>query len=93
MSIKINFMHYMKWARVMVPVVFEKFEPVCIFLLFFLFTVSVNWQKVNFWQKSGGGGRLLVQIKINGSSTPNRLFQAITELKRLMGYSKRLHQL
>ena len=56
MSIKINFMHYMKWARVMVPVVFEKFEPVCIFLLFFLFTVSVNWQKVNFWQKSGGGG-------------------------------------
>ena len=26
MSIKISFMHYMKWARVMFPVVFEKFE-------------------------------------------------------------------
>ena len=26
MSIKISFMHYMRWARVMFPVVFEKFE-------------------------------------------------------------------
>ena len=42
MSIKISFMHYMKWTRVMLPVVSEKFELVSIFLLFFLFTIIVN---------------------------------------------------
>ena len=32
MSIKINFMHYMKWTRVMLPVVFQEFEIIYIFL-------------------------------------------------------------
>ena len=32
-------------------------------------------------------------FSVNGSSTSNGLFQTITGLKRLMGYSKRLHQL
>ena len=35
MSIKISFMHFMKWARLMLPVVFKEFGLVCIFLLFF----------------------------------------------------------
>ena len=29
---------------------------------------------------------------VNGSSTPNRLFQTINRLRRLMGYPKRFHQ-
>ena len=33
MSIKNSFMHYMKWIRVMLPVVFDEFEVTCIFLL------------------------------------------------------------
>ena len=37
MSIKISFMNYIKWTRVMLPVVFEEFELVCVFLLFFSF--------------------------------------------------------
>ena len=37
MSIKISFLHYMKWARVILLVVFEEFELVCIFLLVFTF--------------------------------------------------------
>ena len=43
MSIKISVMHYMKWTskRVMLPVVFEEFEMIYIFLLlFFLFKRS-----------------------------------------------------
>ena len=35
MSIKTRFMHYMKWIRVMLSVVFEEFELVCTVLLFF----------------------------------------------------------
>ena len=35
LSIKISFRHWMKWIRVMLPVVFEEFELVCTFLLFF----------------------------------------------------------
>ena len=31
MSIKIRFMHFMKWTRVMLPVVFEEFQMVLIF--------------------------------------------------------------
>ena len=43
-SIKISFMHYMKWTRVMLPVVFEEFQMVFVFLIFFfLFTIIVNW--------------------------------------------------
>ena len=35
MSIKISLMHYMKLTRLMLPVVSQQFELVCIFLLFF----------------------------------------------------------
>ena len=35
MSVKISFMHYMKWIRVMLPIVFEEFKLVCTLLLFF----------------------------------------------------------
>ena len=42
MSIKITFMHCMKGIRVMLAVVYEKFKLVCIFLLFFLFTTTIN---------------------------------------------------
>ena len=43
MSIKINFMHYMKWRskRVTLPVVLEEYEMIYTFLLLFSF------QKVN----------------------------------------------
>ena len=37
MSIKISFMYYMKWTRVMSPEVSEEFELVCILLLLFSF--------------------------------------------------------
>ena len=71
-SIKISFMHYMKWRRVMLPVVFEEFELVCIsfvavllfmFLFFFVvvfFAISFHCQcqlvKSQLWQISGGIG-------------------------------------
>ena len=48
MPIKIIFIHYSKWTRVMLPEVFEEFELLCIlFCYFFLFTIIVNWLKVN----------------------------------------------
>ena len=52
MSIKISFLHYMKWTRVMLPVVFEEFEVVCILLAVFSF--HYNCQLVRDQQKSGG---------------------------------------
>ena len=42
MSINISFIHYMKQITVMLPVVFEEFELVCTFLLFFFFTLSLS---------------------------------------------------
>ena len=39
MSIKISFMHYMKWTRVMLPVVFKEFEMV--FFATFVFSPSL----------------------------------------------------
>ena len=44
MSIKIGFMHYIKWTRLMLPVVFKKFELVCIFML--LFSIQYHFQLV-----------------------------------------------
>ena len=44
-------MHFMKWARLMLPVVFKEFELVCIFLLFF--SIQYHCQLVK-GQKSGG---------------------------------------
>ena len=41
MSIKNSFIHYMKWTRVMLPEVFDKFELVCIFVAIF-FTITVS---------------------------------------------------
>ena len=69
-SIKISFMHYMYWKRVMLPVVFEEFKLVCIsFLavllfclcfLFLFFAISFHCQcqlvKSQLWQISGGIG-------------------------------------
>ena len=46
MSIKTNFMHYMDyimWTRIRLPVVFQKFDMVYIFISFFLFaTLSIG---------------------------------------------------
>ena len=36
MSVKISFMHYMKWIRVMLPIVFEEFKLVGTLAIFFL---------------------------------------------------------
>ena len=36
-TIKISFVHYMKWTRVMLPVVYEEFEVVYIFSFLFSF--------------------------------------------------------
>ena len=54
MSVKISFMHYMKWTRLMLPVVFKKFELVCIFLLFFSIHYHCRLVKGQLYQKSGG---------------------------------------
>ena len=42
MWIKISFTHYVKWTRVMLPVVIEEFELVCLFVCLFSVTLSVN---------------------------------------------------
>ena len=55
MSIKISSMHYMKWARVMLPAVFEEFDLVCIFTLFFSFQYHSQLVKGQLYQNSGGG--------------------------------------
>ena len=47
-SINISFMHYMKSARVMLPVMFGEFEIVYIFLLLFSFHSLFIWLKANF---------------------------------------------
>ena len=47
MSIKISFMHYMKWTRVMSPEFSEEFELVCILLLFFFFSLLPSISKTS----------------------------------------------
>ena len=42
MSIKISFLHYMRWIRVMLPDVFEEFEVVYVFLATFCFSLSLS---------------------------------------------------
>ena len=49
MSVKISFLHYMKGARVMLPVVFEEFEVAFIFFAIF----SFQYQGRRYW---GAGG-------------------------------------
>ena len=53
MSIKISFLHYMKWTRVMLPVVFEEFEVFCIFLAIFSFHYNCQLVKGQLWRKCG----------------------------------------
>ena len=58
MLIKISFMHYVKWTRVVLPVVFREFEVVYIFFTTF-FSLSLSIAKGQLHQKSrddGGGG-------------------------------------
>ena len=43
MSIKISFMHYMKWTRVIIPAFFEEFE--FFFLATFFFSISLSIRK------------------------------------------------
>ena len=42
MSIKFSFMHYMKWTRVILPAALEEFELFFIFLVIFLFSLSLS---------------------------------------------------
>ena len=48
MSVKISFLNYMEWTRVILPVVFEKFTLVSIFFFFFfaIFSFHYNCQLV-----------------------------------------------
>ena len=55
MSIKISFMHFMKWARLMLPVVFKEFGLVCIFLLFFFYSLSLSISRRSTLAKILGG--------------------------------------
>ena len=52
MAIKICFMHYTNWTRVMLPVVFEEFEMVYIFLLQFYFTI-IDSETFGQWVYNG----------------------------------------
>ena len=55
MSIKISFKHYMKWTKVMLPVVFEEFGMVYIFFsLLFAFRYHCQLVKGQLQQKSRG---------------------------------------
>ena len=45
MSIKISFIQYMKWTRVMLPAVFEEFEIVYIFFASFSFQYHCQFVK------------------------------------------------
>ena len=57
MSVKISFRHYknyITWTRVKVPVVCEDFIWFIFFGFFYLFTIIVNWHKVNFSQSLRG---------------------------------------
>ena len=55
-SIKISFMHYMKWIRVILPVVFEVLH----FFAIFSFSLSLSTGKrsalAKIWIEQGGGG-------------------------------------
>ena len=57
MSVKISFMHYMKCIKVMLLVVFEKFELVCTFLLFFSCHYHYQLVKGQLSLKYGGVSR------------------------------------
>ena len=48
-----NFLYYMKWTSVMLPIVFQEFELACIFLLFFPFHCNCQLVKDELQQKFG----------------------------------------
>ena len=56
MSIKISFLHYMKWTRVILPAVFKEFEVVCIFLAIFFFSLQFSIGKRSTLAKIWGEG-------------------------------------
>ena len=47
-TIKISFVYYVKWTRVILTVVSKEFEVVYIFLLLFAFYCHANWYNFNF---------------------------------------------
>ena len=55
MLIKISFMHYVQWTRVVLPVVFREFEVVYIFFTTF-FSLSLSIAKGQLHQNSRDGG-------------------------------------
>ena len=57
MLIKVSFMHYVKWTRVVLPVAFREFEMVYIFFATFFFTIIVNCERSTSPKIWGGGGR------------------------------------
>ena len=56
-------MHYMKWIRVMLPVIFEEFELACIFLIFFSSHYHFQFVKgkVNLRKDLGGNEKCYLQ--------------------------------
>ena len=76
-SIKISFMHYMKWRRVMLPVVFEEFELVCIsfvaVLLFCFFVVFFFFFFCYFFSLSISVGKKSTLANIWGIGCPRFL--------------------
>ena len=53
MSIKISFMHFMKWTRVMLPVVFEEFFELVRIFYFFIFCYFFLFKNLG---RGGGEG-------------------------------------
>ena len=52
MSVKNNFMHYMEWIRVMLPVFFEELELVCIFFLSLSLSIVKRSTLAKIWGSS-----------------------------------------
>ena len=55
-SMKISFMYYMKWTRVMFLVIFEEFQIAYIFLLLFSFHFHCQLVKGQIWERSWAEG-------------------------------------
>ena len=52
MPVKNNFMHYMEWIRVMLPVFFEELELVCIFFLSLSLSIAKRSTLAKIWGSS-----------------------------------------
>ena len=55
-SIKISFMHYMKWIRVMLPVVFEVLHFFAIFSFSLSLSIGKRSALAKIWMEGLGGG-------------------------------------